>query len=1045
MMFYADLHVHSKYSRATSREADLEHFALWAARKGLSVVGTGDFTHPEWMKELEERLVPAEPGLFRLKPEHEAAVDAQLSPRLRAADLGPVRFILQVEISTIYKRDGRTRKVHHIVFTPDLEKAKALRQALSRIGNLNSDGRPILGLDSRDLLEITLEAGDGCFLVPAHIWTPWFSALGSMSGFDAIADCYADLAQHVFAAETGLSSDPPMNWRVSSLDRYRLISNSDCHSPAKLGREACRFDTAVDYFAMKRALETGEGYGGTVEFFPEEGKYHLDGHRKCNQRLWPEETRNNKGLCPACGKPLTIGVMNRVEVLADRPDGARPETAAPFSSLIPLPEVLAGIMRSGPESGRVIAAYDALLAALGPELHILNHAPVEDIARRGSPLLAEGIARMRRGDVTREAGYDGEYGVIHLFSADELAGGHGTGFLFDVPKAERKKRPGRCPPPDCSPGALSPGSTAEKPKAAKEPRIPRSSMTVIGLDSDQKAAVRALQGPLLIVAGPGTGKTRTLTHRMAALIERRAARPEECLALTFTNRAADEMRERLEKLLPGQAAPIPVFTFHGLGYRIVVGNAARFGLPERVRVADGAEAAARLVDRLGVPMRQAEEWLAAFSAHRHGRAGAPLDDHAAWAFEVYRNELRERGLVDFDDLILLPVELLEADAALAQEYRRRYPWISVDEYQDIDAAQYRLLRQLVAPDGNLCAIGDPDQAIYGFRGGDVGFFTRFTQDFPTARVIQLKRNYRSGRRIVKAALQMIAPTSLVPDRALKAEAEHDIKVTIHSAPSDKAEAEFVVRTIEQLIGGSSFHSIDSGRIDAEPSEEGLAFSDIAVLYRTEAQSEALAEALDRAGLPFHKRSHAALAKREAVQSVLAALAEQPEELPFLDRLNAAREAQKHALRGTGIGRALRRIAEAARDFDDFRSRLAMGMDVDLMDSRAAAIKLLTLHASKGLEFPVVFVIGCEDDILPLRLPGADEPDVAEERRLLFVGMTRAKRRLYISHARRRLLWGAVRDMEPTPFLNEIRRSLAQREHARHRRSGRPVPLQMSLF
>ena len=1039
MTFYADLHVHSKHSRATSREADLEHFALWAARKGLGVVATGDFTHPAWLQELEDKLAPAEPGLFRLKPELEAAVDAQLPPLLRSEARGPTRFILEVEISTIYKRDGRTRKVHHIVFAPDLEKAKALRAALSRIGNLNSDGRPILGLDSRDLLEITLDAGDGCFLIPAHIWTPWFSALGSMSGFDAIADCYADLAPQVFAAETGLSSDPPMNWRVSSLDGYRLVSNSDCHSPSKLAREACRFDTAPDYFAMKRALETGQGYGGTVEFFPEEGKYHLDGHRKCNQRLRPEETREHKGLCPACGKPLTIGVMNRVEALADRPDGVRPDGVAPFVSLIPLPEVLAGLLKSGPDSGKVTAAYEALLAALGPELPILGDLPTDEIARRGSPLLAEGIARMRRGDVTREAGYDGEYGVIGLFTADELAGGHGTGLLLDVPKAGRRKRP-----PEPSPSEDA-SAAAARPKTVKEPRLPYGSLSAVGLDPEQKAAVRALAGPLLIVAGPGTGKTRTLTHRIAALIERRAALPGQCLAITFTQRAAAEMRERLEKLLPDQAEKIPVLTFHGLGYRIIVENAARFGMPARVRVAAEAEAANLLVDRLGLPVRKAEEWLHAFSRRRHGYAGKPLDDHAAWAFEVYRAELRERGLVDFDDLILLPMELLEGDAALADGYRRRYPWISVDEYQDIDAAQYRLLRQLAPPNGNLCAIGDPDQAIYGFRGGDVGYSKRFAEDFPSARVIHLKRNYRSGRRIVKAALQMIAPGSLVPDRVLKAEADHDVKVVIHSAPSDKAEAEFVVRAIEQLIGGSSFHSLDSGRAEAEPQEDGLAFSDIAVLYRTEAQSDALAVALDRSGLPFHKRSHTALAKREAVRALLDAMAEQPPETPLLDRLNAARESHKAALKGTGIGRALRRVAEESRDFDEFRSRLAMGVDVDLLDPRAATLKLLTLHASKGLEFSVVFVIGCEDGILPLRWPGSDEPDVAEERRLLFVGMTRAKRRLYLSYARRRLLWGAVRDMDPSPFLNDIRRSLAHREHARHRRSAKPVPLQMSLF
>lgn len=313
MPFYADLHVHSKYSRATSKDADLEGMAVWAQRKGIAVVGTGDFTHPAWFAELQEKLEPAEPGLFRLRPEIERAVEERVPGSCRR----PVRFMLEVEISTIYKKGERTRKIHHLIYAPDLDTASRFRDRLAHIGNIESDGRPILGLDSRDLLEVTLESGPDAYLVPAHIWTPWFAVLGSKSGFDAVEECYGDLADHIFAVETGLSSDPPMNWRVGSLDRYRLVSNSDAHSPPKLGREACVFDTELDYFRMRRALETGEGYGGTVEFFPEEGKYHLDGHRSCGVRLTPVETRTLDGVCPQCGKPVTVGVLSRVDDLAE--------------------------------------------------------------------------------------------------------------------------------------------------------------------------------------------------------------------------------------------------------------------------------------------------------------------------------------------------------------------------------------------------------------------------------------------------------------------------------------------------------------------------------------------------------------------------------------------------------------------------------------------------------------------------------------------------------------------------------------------------------
>src|SRR5262245_6315779 len=418
MRFHADLHVHSKYSRATSRDLDLEHLAHWAARKGIGVVATGDFAHPVWRAELKQKLVPAEPGLFRLRDDIERAVNETLPAACRSL----VRFMLEVEISTIYKKGDRTRKIHHLIYAPDFATADRFSESLARIGNIASDGRPILGLDSRNLLEITLASSPDAYLVPANIWTPWFAALGSQSGFDSIAECYGDLSDHIFAVETGLSSDPGMNWRVSFLDRYRLTSNSDAHSPGKLGREATTFDCEVDYFAIRRALETGQGYVGTVEFFPEEGKYHLDGHRKCDARLTPTETLAHGGSCPVCGERVTVGVLHRVETLADRSeaDVVPPPTAGAVSNLVPLPEVLSELAASGPSSRTVERNYDQALARLGSELSILQQVPTEDIARAGSSLLAEAIGRLRAGRVICESGYDGEYGVIRLFDAGEL-------------------------------------------------------------------------------------------------------------------------------------------------------------------------------------------------------------------------------------------------------------------------------------------------------------------------------------------------------------------------------------------------------------------------------------------------------------------------------------------------------------------------------------------------------------------------------------------------------------------------------------------------
>lgn len=409
MNFYTDLHIHSKYSRATSKNLTLEELAIWAKKKGLSLIGTGDFTHPAWFEEIKQKLIPSDDGTFRLKPEIEKEINAS------------VKFILTVEISTIYKKWDKTRKVHHVVFVPNLKTAEIFRNKLDAIGNIKSDGRPILGLDSRNLLEIVLESGENSYIIPAHIWTPWFSVLGSKSGFDSIEDCYGDLSEHIFALETGLSSDPEMNWRVSKLDKYRLVSNSDAHSASKLAREATVFNIDPNYYSIMNALKTGEGYVGTVEFFPEEGKYHEDGHRKCNICMSAKETKKHNGICPVCGKPMTIGVSYRVNELADKKDlNTPPKTAGKVYSLIPLQEIISEIMQVSASSKSVCNEYEKLINKFGTELSILQDIPTDEISKT-SEILAEAIARLRKGQVIKQAGYDGEYGVIKLFNPNELS------------------------------------------------------------------------------------------------------------------------------------------------------------------------------------------------------------------------------------------------------------------------------------------------------------------------------------------------------------------------------------------------------------------------------------------------------------------------------------------------------------------------------------------------------------------------------------------------------------------------------------------------
>ncbi len=419
----ADLHIHSKYSRATSGDMTPENIWKWAQLKGISVVGTGDYTHPKWFKELNDKLEPLGNGLFKLKKAYQN-VDV---PALCS---GEVSFLLTTEISCIYSKDKKTRKVHCLVFVPDFSSAAKLSIALAKIGNLNSDGRPILGLDAKELLKIVLDTSPDAMLVPAHAWTPHFSVFGAVSGFDSLYDCFGELAPNIYAIETGLSSDPAMNWRLSSLDGTTLISNSDAHSPAKMGREANIFDTDVSYPAIMEALRSGKGFAGTIEFFPEEGKYHYDGHRLCGVSLTPEETKKHDYLCPMCGKRVTVGVMHRVDELADRAEGTKPKSARPFRSIIPLSEIISEALQVGVSSKAVNNVYQRMLAVLGSELGILIDIPLSDIEEAVSPYLREAIARMRAGKVNIAPGFDGEYGKVRIFEEVERKKIKGQTLLF---------------------------------------------------------------------------------------------------------------------------------------------------------------------------------------------------------------------------------------------------------------------------------------------------------------------------------------------------------------------------------------------------------------------------------------------------------------------------------------------------------------------------------------------------------------------------------------------------------------------------------------
>ncbi len=1057
MDYLADFHIHSPYSRATSPASTLAGLFAWARVKGINLIGTGDFTHPAWFRQLKEQLTAAEPGLFRLRNEAIPAALAGIRPEAIS-----VRFILTAEISCIYKRHGRVRKVHNILFVPDFAAAERVNAKLASIGNIEADGRPILGLDSRDLLEILLEASVDGFLVPAHIWTPWFSLFGSKSGFDRIEDCYGDLTPHIFALETGLSSDPAMNRLVSALDRFTLISNSDCHSPAKLGREVNLFSTDLDYFALRRALQrpADGGFQGTLEFFPEEGKYHSDGHRQCQVCLDPLASRALDDLCPVCQRPLTIGVSHRVMELADRTAPIVPAGQPGFSSIVPLPEVLGEILGQGPATKRVEELYVTLINRFGAEFTLLRHTPVEDL-HHFSPILGEAISRIRATRVIRQAGYDGEFGRILVFQEGEIAELAGQGSLFARAKRQQAKAPKPAP-------ALP--LIKRKPATLTPPGPPPA------LNPEQQAAATADERLLLVIAGPGTGKTHTLVERIRHLVDDRKVPAAEIAAITFTKRAAAEIEERLNRL---GITDVFVGTFHRLCL-----DWLRENQPDLVVVAD--EDRELLLKRLLPAQSKTERGrLSAAISHYFNQQNTSREQPAPTPeITSYLTALASQQLVDLEGVIPLFAKRLTADQTLQTALRQRLKYLLVDEFQDVNQAQYDLVRWL-ATTAAVFAIGDPNQAIYGFRGSDLAFFFRFAENRDLAgqtKVITLTRNYRSAATILTAASCLITHNRKRHETELAAQVKHPGRIEYYRAGSPKAEAEFVVQRLEETLGGVCHFSINSGRGGGSQNEE-RSFADIAILYRLNSQAEALAQALSRRSvpvqvvgvvpffmtgnlLPVYYWLQAASGKATIAeylllcqgagltQSALTALEQVPASAPDFFRaaarlgLNAKASSRLseleqgliafvHALADHELPAALlpcftllgldqsddsRRFLDLAGLFGfnltAFADHLRANARGAIYDERAEAVSLMTLHSAKGLEFPVVFICGLEDGTVPYLPPGR-EVDIEEERRLLYVGLTRAREQLILTSSATRTSHGKSMAMTPSRFLHEM--------------------------
>ncbi|MBW1615383.1 MAG: UvrD-helicase domain-containing protein [Deltaproteobacteria bacterium] len=1103
MKFTADFHIHSKYSMATAKNLDLENLYISASQKGIDIVGTGDFTHPGWFAEIEEKLIYDENGLLTLREDIKKECDIYIPQNCKR----DVKFILTSEISSIYKKNGKTRKNHNLIFAKDLTQAKEINRRLDKIGNIKSDGRPILGLDAKNLLEIILEVGKENFLVPAHIWTPWFSLFGSKSGFDSIEECFEDMTEHIFALETGLSSDPAMNRLVSDLDKYTLISNSDAHSPGKLGREANLFDTEKTYQKIKEAMKSGDKkkFLGTLEFFPEEGKYHFDGHRKCGVSLHPNDTKRGDCLCPVCGAPLTLGVLHRVNDLADITEQRDISEFPSYRCIIPLINIISEIVQVGAGSKKVISTYNKAIETLGDEFSILNALTKEDIEKANIPLLADAIEKVRNNKVILIPGYDGEYGRIKIFDEEERKRLLRQKSLFIIEAKKKEKKKGQ---------SIAPSFKKEK----KKDKNLCKHIKTDALNSLQQKAVERDNINLLITAGPGTGKTRTITEKIIRLITENKVSHQNILAITFTDKAANEMKERISASINEKKMP-DVLTFHSFcfkflknieknkDYKIINDYERKKIIADAVKKASVKEKSIPSAENILNLISRAKQNLLKPDNDLGKQAIGISAESLSEIYKEYQKLLRFYKSYDFDDLILNAAEILTDNERIKKECRKKFKYIFIDEYQDINKGEYQIIKSIISDKGEnfIVAIGDPNQSIYGFRGANASYFKHFTKDFPNAKELTLTKNYRFPSYILKASNQIIENPNLVSKSASE---EKDEKIKIISANSEKAEIEAIAAKIESMIGGYGYSSIDTGR--AAISEKSLmSFSDFAVLYRTKSFAKNIVEIFEKRGIPYQIAQKDEILSKEGIKEILSFLkiiyqtaiyadieniekiikpnikknvlekfkewsyaknlppseameaakiypiadiknADQLklcqffskikeyitaakklslyEQIEYLKNIDGIKTKIKAKESGIQIYKKMLATAETSdNNINMLFRKIASLKDADLYDDLAEKVTLITMHAAKGLEFTTVFIAGCEDGYMPFKSFRRSDGDNSEEKRLLYVAMTRAKEALYITYGKKRRIYGKVAERVISPFIQQIDDDLKEEE------------------
>ncbi len=876
------------------------------------------------------------------------------------------------------------------------------------MGNLQSDGRPILGLDAKDLLEMVLELDPFAFVIPAHIWTPWFSLFGSKSGFNSIQECFGSLAEHIFALETGLSSDPEMNWLWSDLDKYTLVSNSDAHSGEKLAREANIFSGEPGFETIYRALKgtgAGQKFLGTIEFFPEEGKYHLDGHRKCGVVLDPRETRELGNKCPVCGENLTVGVLNRVLKLADRERPKQPANAPGYTSLIPLNEVISEVLGKGPKTKTVYNLQRKLINSLGSELNILQNVPPQDLQHFSTPL-AEGVQRMRKREVYRDPGFDGQFGTISVFTPEERKEFQQGKSLF--PEQKKDLQPWGKSLYKYEQEADTETATGNEEHADYEPVF----------NSSQWQAIQAGPCPSLVIAGPGTGKTRTLLGRIEYLLQH-STQPRHLLVVTFTRAAAREIQQRLLHTFGQQQCLPRADTLHALAYEnwlniynqhpVILSEDDAFSLFAKANPETPQKELSSVWKQLNI----ARETLC-----------IPQELTAYW--QNYYKWKDHLNLVDYADLLDSWLSRLQSDF-----YSSRYTHVLVDEVQDLSRLQTKILEYLLPSNGHgLFAIGDPAQSIYSFRGAIKDIKKELEQCWPELDTIYLNKNYRSKHNLLNFS------TSLFPDMpAIESAVKEKGKLTFYSATQGEQEAVWIGQQIKDLLGGT-------GHLQADQEDrETLVPGDIAVLVRIKALIPPLERNLTKMGLPCFVPQNTPFWQDPRIELILNTAArflgidwdENKETLDCPEKIIVGGP-QAISLYYQDIhpfdplfwnSHAFQQLKKRFQEFEGWSGLLSwiqLESDLDLAREKAQKIRIITYHAAKGLEFDTVFLPALEQGIIPYAgkefFSGRREshPDQEEEKRLFYVGLTRAKNNLILSSSAKRKIYGKNYQLNKSPFL-----------------------------